>query len=399
MSRVLVTDGDQRSALAVVRSLGRAGHTVIVAAPREASLAGASRFAAVRAAVPDPLTASDAFADAVADLSRRHGCDFAVPVTDASSLALLAHADRLAPARMPGPTIEEFRRISDKAEVAAAAAAVGIDTPRQARAAVREEVAALAASAALVPPLVLKPARSVAGDAGGRARHGVVHAPDWPAAVRRAASLPEGAYPLLVQERIVGPGTGVFLLIWDGRVLASFAHRRLREKPPSGGVSVLCESVPLDRGLLDRSVALLSRFGWSGVAMVEYKMDAATGRAAVMEVNGRFWGSLQLAIDAGVDFPRLLLECAQGRVPEPVTSHRVGVLGRWFWGDVDHLWARLRRSATALSLPPDAPGRLGAVAAFLGTAVRGARGQVYQAGDGGPARRELRDRLREVLGR
>ncbi len=110
-----------------------------------------------------------------------------------------------------------------------------------------------------------------------------------------------------------GPGVGVFLLLWEGKLRAAFAHRRLREKPPSGGVSVYRESIALDPVLLERSRRLLESFGWQGVAMVEYKIDERTGTPILMEINGRFWGSLQLAVDAGVDFPRLLIECAEGR--------------------------------------------------------------------------------------
>lgn len=398
MARILVTDGDDRSALAVVRSLGRAGHDVTVGARRAASLAGASRFAARCVTLPDPLSAPQAFADSAGGAVREHGIEVVLPVTDASVLAVLSRAEKMAPALVPLPPLESFRRISDKGAVAAAASAVGIRIPRQLVAATRDDAALLAASRELVPPLVLKPSRSVADGAAGRTKHGIRHAADWPAAARLASGLPEGAFPLLIQERIVGPGTGVFLLIWEGRLVAAFAHRRIREKPPAGGVSVLCESVPLDADLLSRSCALLGRFAWSGVAMVEYKRDAATGVPALMEVNGRFWGSLQLAVDAGVDFPRLLLECALGGTPAPVTEYRVGVRNRWFWGDADHLFVRLRRSAVVLNLPPGAPGRLRAAADFVLAGFTGARGQVFQPGDPGPAGRELRDRFREVFG-
>ena len=68
-------------------------------------------------------------------------------------------------------------------------------------------------------------------------------------------------------------------------------------------MSVYRESVAADPDLVRRSRALLDAFGWCGVAMVEYKLDERTGTPYLMEVNGRFWGSLQLAIDAGVDFP------------------------------------------------------------------------------------------------
>jgi len=199
---------------------------------------------------------------------------------------------------------------------------------------------------------------------------GIRHAAsvDELAAVIRA--MPRAAYPLLIQERIVGPGVGIFLLIWDDEILAIFAHRRLREKPPSGGVSVYAESIEPPAGLAERSYALLEDLGWRGAAMVEYKIDQATGTPYLMEINGRFWGSLQLAIDAGVDFPRLLLDRASGRPGAAALRYPAGVRGRWWWGEVDHLLARLRRSPAALSLPADAPSRAEAVRAFLGACLR-----------------------------
>jgi hypothetical protein len=81
-------------------------------------------------------------------------------------------------------------------------------------------------------------------------------------------------------------------------------------------------------------------------------------------VNGRFWGSLQLAIDAGVDFPRLLLDAALGRRPAPVRAYRRTRL-RWLWGEIDHLLIRLRNSDAALSLPPSAPRRFAVLADML----------------------------------
>ena len=81
---------------------------------------------------------------------------------------------------------------------------------------------------------------------------------------------------------------------------------------------------------------LLRALGWEGVAMVEYKRDVHSGEHVLMEVNGRFWGSLQLAIDAGVDFPSLLARVALGEKPAPVTRYRLGVRTRWTLGDLDH---------------------------------------------------------------
>ena len=393
MATVLVTDGEQRSALAAVRSLGLAGYTVCVAARGTVSLAGASRHAAAHVALPDPLVEPLRYADLAGEAARAHGCDLVLPVTDAAVLALLARPEAMAPARMPFPSLAEVQRITDKAAAAGIATELGIRVPRQVRAERRDDVAGLAAASAVPAPLVLKPARSVAGGEAGRTKHGVVHAADWREAQRAAARLPESAFPLLVQERIVGPGVGIFLLVWNGRLLATFMHRRLREKPPAGGVSVYAESIAPDDGLVSRSRALVDRFGWNGVAMVEYKVDAATGEPVLMEINGRLWGSLQLAIDSGVDFPRLLADAALGSTVTPVTSWKVGVKGRWFWGDVDHLLTRLRRSARSLHLTGDAPGRIATLAGFIGTTLRFPHDQVFRLDDPRPLWREMAARL------
>jgi predicted ATP-grasp superfamily ATP-dependent carboligase len=102
-------------------------------------------------------------------------------------------------------------------------------------------------------------------------------------------------------------------------------------------VSVLRESIPLDTALLSKCIELLRDFDWQGIAMVEFKRDDKSGAPYMMEINGRLWGSLQPAIDAGVDFPNLLVQYAVGVTSPPATAYRTGVKTRWEWGDVDQL--------------------------------------------------------------
>jgi predicted ATP-grasp superfamily ATP-dependent carboligase len=182
----------------------------------------------------------------------------------------------------------------------------------------------------------------------------------------------------LVQEYIPGDGRGVFALMNRGRLRAAFAHRRLREKPPSGGVSVLSESIALDPEVLAQAEQILEALKWHGVAMVEFKRDARDGVSKLLEINGRFWGSLQLSVDAGVDFPYLLYRLAIAGDVEPVSTYATGVRLRWGLGNVDWLLLRLRES-----------GRLQAVREFLTPAGRLARGEVLRGDDPAPAAVEL----------
>lgn len=287
---------------------------------------------------------------------------------------------------IPFPDLARFTAICDKEHVLQVAAECGIAVPQQVVVRSREDLSGFVDR--LVFPIVVKPSRSVSADGDHRVKLGVAHAADRSQLVQVTERLPDAGFPLLLQQRIVGPGVGIFLLIWDGRVVARFSHRRIREKPPAGGVSVYRESIPAEPGLVERSSQLLKRFDWSGVAMIEYKLDERSGTPYLMEINGRFWGSLQLAIDAGVDFPRLLVELARGEQPEPVGEFRIGVRSRWWWGDVDHLVTRFRRSDAALGLPPGSPSRLRSLLDFLTLWRPGDRNEILRCSDPSPFGRE-----------
>ncbi len=204
--------------------------------------------------------------------------------------------------------------------------------------------------------------------------------------------------PSLVQQRIVGPGLGVFVLFDRGTAVADFAHRRLREKPPAGGTSVLSESAPVDAALREQAVRLLEPIRWHGVAMIEYKQDRATGDFFLMEVNGRFWGSLQLAIDAGVDFPFLAYQLATGQRPLGRQPYAVGVKNRWLAGDLDHLLLRLFRDEKSLHLPDGAPSKWSALADFMKFVQPGLRYDVGTRGDMRPWLYELRQYAAGLFG-
>jgi len=396
MAVCLVTDGDERAALAVVRSLGRAGHRVIVAAHGPRSLAGVSRYAAARIQAADPLHAPDDFAASIERAVVEHAVDVLIPITDAALLAVLPLRDRLLPCRIPFPDLARVRAVGDKAQVLEAARTLDISVPEQ-RVMTSANQAAIV-TAALRYPVVIKPSRSLVDDApGGRRKFGVVYAANAGELAAALARIPTSAYPLLLQQRIIGPGVGVFLLLRDGEAIAAFSHRRIREKPPSGGVSVYRESIPAEPGLVARSRALLDQFGWTGVAMVEYKIDASTGTPYLMEINGRFWGSLQLAVDAGVDFPALLVATALGRHPEPVVSYRTGIRSRWLLGDLDQLLTRLRRSRRKLALPHGAGGRLRALLDFLVLWQPGDRTEVLRWRDPAPFVHELSEWVRKTI--
>lgn len=392
---IIVLDGETRAALATVRSLGRRGWAVHVGASVPRSIAGGSRFASSETLLPEALDDAATYAAAVAQLVAVRHATLLLPMTEASTLALLEQRSQLPDVRIPIPSLGTFRKASDKSAMLALAAELGLDVPEQ------WTLTGNPGEPIDIPidryPVVVKPARSVVGRDGARRKVGVSYA-DSPAQLRqRLESQGPASGPYLVQVRVRGPGVGVFLLRWKGEFLAAFGHRRIREKPPSGGVSVLCESIAVPPALLAQSESLLGSLDWDGVAMVEYKRDTRTGRMFLMEVNPRFWGSLQLAIDSGVDFPALLVEAALGGSPKPVTQWRLGVRSRWGWGDVDHFLIRLMHSKDSWMLPPEAPGLLGTALSVLFPWRPHQRSDVFRLHDPRPWIRETTAWFRGLL--
>lgn len=384
--RVLITDGDERSALAAARSLVAAGYEVCVTAARRLSLAGVSQGVRRVVVQPAPLEDPVAYAAELGRIARELRVAVLLPVTDPSVEAVLEHREALPDCvALPLPDLATYQRASDKVAVASLARAAGLAIPETV-------VVRTPADGAGVPPAgffpaVLKPHRSVVpavDPKGARRKVGVSYVEDADSCRAALAALPAGAFPVLLQRRVWGPGVGLFVLRWAGRVIATFAHRRLREQPPAGGVSVYRESISVDPTLAAAGTRLLELLDWQGVAMVECKRDLATGRYVFMEVNGRLWGSLQLAIDAGVDFPVLLAACALGRPVAARNGYRAGVRSRWLWGDVDHLYLRLTRSARALHLDGAPASRLAALCDFFRWPGDQEREEVWRPSDPAP---------------
>lgn len=153
-------------------------------------------------------------------------------------------------------------------------------------------------------PLFIKVDSALARESAGDA---VIRVTSTSEALRQLRGL-AGRYRMaLIQGYVPGQGVGAFILRWEGRTIARMMHLRLHEMPHTGGASSLRRTWWNETIMRDAELKL-SHLGWEGVAMVEYRWDPVTTKFYLMEMNLRFWGSLHLALYAGVDFPRLLAD-------------------------------------------------------------------------------------------
>ncbi len=136
----------------------------------------------------------------------------------------------------------------------------------------------------------------------------------------------------IVQKFVEGTTNGVSLLMNQGDLRAKFTHKRLRERIITGGPSTLRVSVN-NQLLEEYALRLLSSVKFHGVAMIEFKYDERTKQGWFIEANPRFWGSVGLAINSGVNFPYLLYKMAVEGDVEPVNNYEQGIVTEWWLGD------------------------------------------------------------------
>lgn len=338
MGRVFVTDGQWRKTLAVVRSLGRKGVEVTVGENTRLATSLFSRYATERVVYPSPRTKPDAFIDYLLDELKRKSYDVLFPMEEETLLLVAKNKDKFSKlTHLLIPAYEKIEFTRNKKNIVKKARELNIPCPRTW---FIEDIGEIEKVAEEIEyPAVIKPQVSFGS-------YGIKRAKNKEELISKYREV-HGVYPLpLIQESIPreGEAFGVSALFnRNSELRAVFVHKRLREYPITGGPSTLRGSVKNER-VQELGLKLLKALKWVGVAMVEFKVDPRDGEPKLMEVNPRFWGSLQLAILAGVDFPYLIYRMAREGDIEPVLDYKIGVRCRWmFPGDFLVFFSNLRR--------------------------------------------------------
>ena len=323
--KILVLDAECNAATCVVQSLGRAGHSIVLGGMSETAFSFHSRYVNRTLVYPSPLKSRQAFLSWISGLLASESFDYVLPLSDVTLYPLRDLDPR--PSGLILPADESFEWFFDKAKTLELAERCGVPIPRTRLFSPGDRLDLRSLSEF---PYFVKLTRSKTwlGDRGYDLEARLARDP---AELSEAVSglMPYG--PVLVQSYEPGEGVGVELLCDRGQVLLSFAHQRIHEYPLTGGGSTYRVSIPVPPDLLSASERLVREAGWTGVAMVEFKK--ADERFSLMEVNGRFWGSLPLSYRSGVDFPRSLVDLLEGRPPKASVPYRTGIRSRRFSTD------------------------------------------------------------------
>jgi biotin carboxylase len=265
----------------------------------------------------------------LADVIRACDVDMVIPV-GGTSVQIVCE---VAPDKAVLPSRNHLRICYDKSEVTALAASLGVAVPRT----VRLCHPSGACDVDVAFPCVVKSVNEVEGKFVHYPRdRGELHI----AVAEGLRQLGPKSSGVLVQEYVPGVGAGFFGLYQRGSLIRLFMHRRIREWPGTGGASTAARAIR-DPVLLRSGKAILDALQWHGVAMVEFKYRPDVGDYVFIELNGKFWGSAELALSAGVNFGADLIRVYRGEILE--FDDQYDDECEFYWpldGDLLALWRR-----------------------------------------------------------
>ena len=340
--KILILDGNERASLAVIRCLGKHKLHTIAGAESKNNLASKSKYCKSSICYTSPYLNPVEFINNLVLISQTHGISMIIPITDVTTSLISKFKHKFKNVTIPIADNGQIENLSNKYNLFKVAEKLNLPTPNTHYIDSIDQIPAVQESLSF--PAVLKPFKSIIITNDNKILSTSVkianNLEQFHNIIKNNIEFTE--HPFLIQEYIEGHGAAYFVLYHKNQLIADFSHRRIKEKPPSGGVSVLCESMPIDPTMKKYSNKLLHDLGWNGVAMIEFRISK-DGTPFLMEVNTRFWGSLQLAIDAGLEIPYILYKNTinKSHTTEKYT-YKNGIRLRWLLGELDRLLIMLK---------------------------------------------------------
>ncbi|MDR1172534.1 MAG: ATP-grasp domain-containing protein [Bacteroidales bacterium] len=329
--RILVLDGDHKNALAIVRHLGKTGKYVIDAVScQRVSISFYSKYVSRKLILTNPKKDREKYIEELLETLEKNRYLALIPVSYISFRICAACRDRIRQfthLTITGP--DNILLASSKGATYEHARKTGVPYPETIILQAMEDLETIHAEYPCVIKAPYEMGRNVVSYARNKQELTTKYR-QMCEACHFTEALP------VIQKYVDGSGFGFFAYYQKGECKNWFVHRRLREYPVSGGASTAAESF-FDEKIVEYGKRMLDSLRWDGVAMVEFKQDKASGTYYLMEINAKFWGSLDLALLAGVNFPQMLIDEALDKKIEKV-SFKEKIRFQWILnGDLFHV--------------------------------------------------------------
>jgi len=334
---VIITHARNRTALVATQSLGKRGIKVVTADSIYPSTSFFSRYSTSYFVYPSEKLTPELFINSLRDYVHKNNINVLMPM-DEETFIVSKYKDRFPTSiNIPVADYETLKKANNNRYLMKFAAEIGVNTPQTWTIERLEDLRQVAKEVEY--PAVIKLVEGV-GSKGLRFAHSEDELIAKYIEVVQKFHLKPFEYPL-IQEYIPGDSYGVSLIFNCGEPRAICMYKNIRTYPIYGGPSTARISIKHDK-MGRNAIILLRELNYHGVAEVEFRIDDRTKEPVLMEINPRFWGSLNQAICAGVDFPYLLYTMAMEGDIQPVLTYKTEVKTRWMLGDLRALVDYLR---------------------------------------------------------
>jgi predicted ATP-grasp superfamily ATP-dependent carboligase len=322
MKALIVGSADLRGTIAAIRALARAGWTVGIGSPRRGH-ATASRFCSAWHPVPLLGRSREQFVHAINAAVADGDYDLAFGGGDAEVLALSAVRNDLH-LNIPYADDDSVRRAMDKVDLYRAAEHIGIKMPHTA-VATEEAIAQVRDRVIVKPRLHWSPGHWASPS---RLEAAVVRTAHE--AERQVRRITDAGGTALLQEFVEGQLMAyVALTSKTSNVVAGFMQAATAKWPLQAGIFARAVTVAASKNLAAQISQLLGELGWFGITQLQF-IQPANGDPYLIDFNGRFYMSLSLPVEAGLNLPAMWASLALNREPSSqVASLQVGLQYQW----------------------------------------------------------------------
>jgi len=318
-TRILLAATDNYGVLAAVRALRAAGYAPWLAIPQPETYIASSRAAAGIVSVSDPRFDGERFACELAAAAAQLSVAAVLPSVEPHLLALADREADFAGIAFGTPSAERVARATDKDLLPELAATAGLRSPPTQRV-VCGDTETLGVFGF---PAILKPLRSRIRNPDGTvsAYSAARYVSTSQEAEEALEALPGGEG--LVQPYLPGQLTSIAGVSWEGELICALHQLSIRIWPVRMGVSSYAVTIPPDAELEQGVGRLLREIGWSGLFQTQFIRNP-DGEHYLIDLNPRVYGSLALAVAAGLNLPGIWVDLLLGRRPY-INDYRIGV--------------------------------------------------------------------------
>jgi len=311
-NKVLVTNAELNNSLAIIRSLGKKGVFIGSIGHIKTSPSFLSKYCTERFVLTNAKKNINGFIDALKRITKNYGYNIIIPVASDFFILLSMNMGKFRNVKIPIADKNAILKAHNKEETILMGRKLGVPTPKTIVPKDIEELEKI--SDKLEYPVVIKPRKSAASRGLQFAFSSQDLLNKYP--IQGYSDMVVDYSRPLIQEYIPGEIHDVCVLFNKGEPRAALTQKRLWIYPTFGGWGVVNETT-YEPNLIKLAFKLLKKLKWHGVAQVEFKIDERDGKPKLMEINPKFWGTLELSIKAGIDFPYLLYKMAiEGDVEE-----------------------------------------------------------------------------------